>query len=82
MEDVTELSHEEFEQKCKQLKTSIEKLPNACQRVLKLKMSGATYKEITSELDISVKTVESQMRIAYIKLREDLKDIFLFIMTL
>ncbi|SEA60464.1 sigma factor-like helix-turn-helix DNA-binding protein [Psychroflexus halocasei] len=45
-------------------------------------MSGATYKEIASELDISIKTVESQMRIAYIRLRQDLKDIFLFLMAL
>nr|WP_234953137.1 sigma factor-like helix-turn-helix DNA-binding protein [Psychroflexus halocasei] len=57
-------------------------MPQACQQVLKLKMSGATYKEIASELDISIKTVESQMRIAYIRLRQDLKDIFLFLMAL
>ncbi|MGO1751892.1 MAG: RNA polymerase sigma factor [Psychroflexus sp.] len=82
LQDVTDLTHEEFEQKCKELNKSIAKLPQACQQVLKLKMSGATYKEIASELDISIKTVESQMRIAYIRLRQDLKDIFLFLMAL
>lgn len=81
LQGVTDLTHEEFEQKCKALNKSIEKLPEACQQVLKLKMSGAAYKEIATELDISVKTVESQMRIAYIKLREDLKDVFLFFIT-
>ncbi|MDN6280706.1 MAG: sigma-70 family RNA polymerase sigma factor [Psychroflexus sp.] len=82
LQDVVELSQEEFEHKCSQLKKSIDKLPQACREILRLKMNGATYKEIATELDISIKTVESQMRIAYIKLREDLKDVFLFIMAL
>lgn len=74
LQEYHELSPQEMEQKSKRIKKSIAKLPKACREVLTLKMGGATYSEIAEELNISVKTVESQMRIAYIKLREDLKD--------
>ncbi|WP_339813618.1 sigma factor-like helix-turn-helix DNA-binding protein, partial [Zunongwangia profunda] len=38
------------------------------------KMEGLKYKEIADKLDISVKTVESQMRIAFQKIRESFKN--------
>lgn len=78
-----ELSPKEMEQKSMRIKKSIAKLPPTCQEILKLKMSGATYKEIATERDISLKTVESQMRIAYKRLRKDLKDaFFLFLLQM
>lgn len=71
----TELPTEtELENKSRRLLQIIEQLPERCQAVLKLKMEGLKYKDIAETLNISVKTVESQMRIAFIKIREDYKD--------
>ncbi|MGS2739436.1 RNA polymerase sigma-70 factor [Sinomicrobium sp. M5D2P17] len=57
------------------LEKAIEGLPPKCRRVFILnKKEGLTYKEVAKKLDISVKTVEAQMRIAMIKIRENLKD--------
>lgn len=81
MQDYHELSQQEIRQKNKRIQKSVAKLPERCQQILRMRMNGVSYKEIAAELDISVKTVESQMRIAYTRLREDLKDLFvLFIM--
>ena len=53
---------------------SIDKLPHKCKTIFKMaKIEGMTYNEIATELEISVKTVESQMRRAFILLREMLK---------
>ena len=38
------------------------------------KIEGKKQKEIAEELNVSVKTIESQMTIAYKKLREELKN--------
>ncbi|MCC8170678.1 MAG: LuxR C-terminal-related transcriptional regulator, partial [Parabacteroides sp.] len=49
------------------------------------KLEGKKQKEIARELAISVNTVETQMGIAYKKLRAELKDylpLFLFILCL
>ena len=63
------------------LKKIVETLPPRCQEILKLKMQGQKYQEIAERLDISIKTVEAQMRIAYIKIREGFGD-GLFLMLL
>lgn len=56
------------------LYNSIDKLPGKCKMIFKMaKIEGMTYNEIAKELEISVKTVESQMRRAFILLREMLK---------
>ena len=53
-----------------QLWKLIDELPERCKQVLLLhKVQGLSYVEIANELGISIKTVESQMRIAYIKIR-------------
>lgn len=81
MQDYHELTEQEVHLKTNQIQKSVAKLPERCQQILKMRMNGVSYKEIATELDISIKTVESQMRIAYTRLREDLKDLFvLFIM--
>ncbi len=55
------------------LYNSIEQLPKKCKLIFKMaKIEGMTYIEIGEELDLSVKTVESQMRRAFILLREKL----------
>lgn len=56
------------------LKKIIETLPPRCQEILRLKMQGFKYQEIADQLDISIKTVEAQMRIAFNKIRDDFKD--------
>lgn len=76
------LSLKEIRQKNNQIKKSVEKLPERCQQILKMRMNGVSYKEIAAELNISIKTVESQMRIAYTRLREDLKDLFVLLIML
>lgn len=55
----------------KRLGEIIDTLPVKCREILLLnKKDGKKYKDIAALLNISVKTVESQMRIAYIKIRE------------
>lgn len=57
------------------LKQAINELPPKCREVLLMsKMEGLPYKQIALRLDISVKTVESQMRIAYTKIRVCILD--------
>lgn len=52
------------------LKQAINALPPKCREILLMsKMEGLSYKQIALRLNISVKTVESQMRIAYTKIR-------------
>ncbi|SKB71703.1 RNA polymerase sigma-70 factor, ECF subfamily [Salegentibacter holothuriorum] len=71
------------ERKIKKLREVIEKLPSRCKQVLELKQQGYKYKEIAEKLELSVKSVESQMRIAYQKIRDEFKeDPFFFIIIL
>ena len=64
---------------------AIQSLPEKCRQIFVMnKIEGKKQKTIAEELDISIHTVESQMAIAYRKLKEILKDyrplfIFLFI---
>ena len=53
------------------LHVAIDTLPSKCKEILKLnKFEGLQYEEIAAYLNLSPKTVEAQMRIAYIKIRE------------
>ncbi|SHF84671.1 RNA polymerase sigma-70 factor, ECF subfamily [Fodinibius roseus] len=62
----------EFE---KAAKKAIENLPDRARQVYKLsRKDGLTYREISDVLDISVKTVESQMSRALKKLRNSLSQ--------
>lgn len=55
---------------------AINKLPERCKLIfLKSRIEGKKYKEIATDLDISVNTVENQMAIALRKLRVELKDL-------
>lgn len=66
------------------LNSALQKLPERCRDIFIMnKLEGKKQKEIAEELNLSINTVESQMGIAYKKLREELKDclplfIFLF----
>lgn len=67
------------------IQNAIDSLPKKCREIFILnKIEGKKQKIIAQELHISINTVESQMAIAYKKLKEVLKDhipllIFLFI---
>ncbi len=68
-------AEDDLDKKLKKLKKVIEALPAKCQEILKLnKIEGLKYKEIAEHLDISQKTVESQMRIAFKKIRNAFSD--------
>ncbi|MDL2208216.1 RNA polymerase sigma-70 factor [Parabacteroides sp. OttesenSCG-928-O15] len=58
-------------------------LPEKCRRIFVMnKIEGRKQKEIAAELNISLNTVETQMSIAYKKLKNELKDflpVFLFL---
>lgn len=57
------------------LRQALDKLPERCRRIFIMsKLEGKRQREIAQELHISVNTVESQMAIAYCKLRQELKS--------
>ena len=61
-------------QKIKRVKELIEMLPEKCKEILILsKERGLKNKEIAEKLGISIKTVESQIRIAFQKIRKGYK---------
>jgi RNA polymerase sigma-70 factor, ECF subfamily len=57
---------------------TIASLPDRCREVfVKCKIDGLSYSEVAEDMDISVKTVENQMAIAFKKLREKLSWLLL-----
>jgi len=57
------------------LNKAIEALPEKCRQIfIKSRIEGKKQKEIAAELNVSINTVETQMGIAYKKLRDELKD--------
>ena len=81
-ERVTE-DKEIAEKRIEKLKQIIDSLPNNCKKIIIMnKVDGLKYKEIAETLNISVKTVESQMRIAFIKIRKSFEDDHLFLLFL
>lgn len=76
-----ELSSEEKIQNL--INKAINSLPDRCREIFLMnKIEGKKQREIAKELKISIKTVETQMSIAYKKLRTELKDflpLFFFI---
>ena len=59
------------------LMKAIDSLPEKCRTIfIKSKLEGKKQKEVAAELDITVNTVETQIGIAYKKLRLELKDYF------
>ncbi len=54
----------------------IKNLPNRCQEIINLRLEGLKYQEIADHLNISIKTVENQMGIAFSKIRESFNNKF------
>ncbi|MBP1839885.1 RNA polymerase sigma factor [Formosa algae] len=65
----------DFDKMLQLLITEVDKLPEQCKKVFLLgKKDGLKYREISEELNISIKTVERHMTKALKRLRENLKD--------
>jgi len=61
----------------KKIEYALNKLPEKCRIIfVKHKIEGMKLKEIAEELQLSPKTIENQMTIAYKKLKEELKDYY------
>ena len=64
-----------LEERIQKMKQVIDSLPPKCKEIIMLnKIQGVKYKDIAEQMGISVKTVESQMRIAFAKIREAFKE--------
>ncbi|MBR5175893.1 MAG: RNA polymerase sigma-70 factor [Bacteroidales bacterium] len=72
--DVNSTVRDNFEPRFNQ---ALDTLPPRCRQIFVMsKIDGKKQDAIAEELGISINTVESQMKIAYAKLREELKDFF------
>ena len=82
---LTEEPDELLEHKLKLVAKAVEALPERCRLIFIMhKKQGHSHKEIAHQLRISTKTVEAQLRIAYTRLREELKnrpDLYLMVVT-
>lgn len=59
----------------KDFHNALEKLPSQCRKIFELnRLDGLKYHEIAEKLNISTKTVETQMSRALVKIRLQLKD--------
>ena len=53
----------------------IDTLPPKCKEIIQMnKIQGIIYRDIADQMGISIKTVESQMRIAFTKIREAFEE--------
>ncbi len=70
---INESSESDFDMLIKLIDKSINKLPKKCKEIFKLsKTEGLTNHEIATLLNISVKTVEAQITIAFKKIKADI----------
>lgn len=64
----------------KDFSKAIETLPPECRRIFEMsRIEGLKYQEIADRLNISIKTVETQMSRALSKIRVELKDYLTFL---
>jgi RNA polymerase sigma-70 factor (ECF subfamily) len=67
----------------KQIENSINQLPEQCRLIFKLsRVENLKYREIAEKLEISENTVDTQIRRALNRLKEDLKDYLVIILFL
>ncbi|SDM41870.1 RNA polymerase sigma-70 factor [Kriegella aquimaris] len=71
LQEQTQEDDSELLEKIEKIKILVDSLPDRCKEILLLsKKEGYKNKEIADKLGISIKTVESQMRIAFKKIRK------------
>lgn len=74
--EISEESNSIKTRKLEKLKREVDLLPPKCREIFVLsKFDGLKYKEISTKLNISIKTVENQIGIAFTKLRKEFKII-------
>lgn len=81
-EDISEKSFDsvDLKQLISAIDIALSELPEQMRRIFELrKFEGLKYAEIASRLNISVKTVDTQMSRAMIKLKEKLSEFILFL---
>ncbi|MFI2743698.1 RNA polymerase sigma factor [Zhouia sp. PK063] len=81
-----EIENDDYvQEQIKKLHKIIQELPPKCQQILTMtKLKGFTQQEVADYLNISVRTVEAQIRLAYKKIREEFenekKSVILFLL--
>ncbi len=70
------------EEMIRQLRVAISKLPDQRQKILLLSTEGLSVQEIADQLGISVNTVKTQKKRAYVYLKEQLKDSYVLLFWL
>ena len=82
LQSIIEEPEENFQKKMRLIEQTVNNLPKRCRIIFNMhKKQGYSHKEIAKELNISTKTVESQISIALKRIREvfkDKSDLFLF----
>jgi RNA polymerase sigma-70 factor (ECF subfamily) len=72
LESIVEEDEGVLENRVQKMKLVLNTLPPKCKEIIQLnKIDGVKYKDIAQQLGISIKTVESQMRIAFQKIRSE-----------
>ena len=64
------------EETCRILLEEIDRLPSQMREIILRTLDGMTNREIAEDLSISAETVHSLKKIAYRKLKENLKDLY------
>lgn len=73
--EIIDTSDDHIEKKISFILSEVNKLPHQCKKVFLLaKKDGLKYREISEELNISIKTVERHMSKAMKRLRKSLKN--------
>ncbi len=72
LREIIKEDNELFEKRIYKMKCVIDTLPPKCKEIIQYnKVDGIKYSEIAKKMGISIKTVESQMRIAFQKIRKE-----------
>mgnify|MGYP000456328321 FL=1 len=81
---MTEADEEDnFEELYARLQAVMDKLPPKCREIFILGcVESMSYKEIADQLNISINTVKTQMKVAYKKIKDELDDKNMKIMAL
>ena len=74
------VNHVIEEETFNQLFQEIKKLPKASQEIMLLALNGLKNQEIADELNISINTVKTQKKIAYVKLKNQISPMLQFVL--